>query len=37
MDTNLVDIFYFVDEFCQEIEKIMEGTPLVKGYLKKDT
>jgi len=25
MSTNLVEIFYLVDEFCKEIEKTVEG------------
>ena len=25
MDTNSVEIFYIIDEFCKEIEKTMEG------------
>ena len=25
MVTNLVEIFYIVDEFCKEIEKTMQG------------
>jgi len=35
MDTNLVEIFYFVDEFCKEIEKTMEGHLLAKDTSKK--
>ena len=25
MDTNSVEIFYIIDEFCKEIEKTMKG------------
>src|SRR5215510_1216901 len=35
MDANLVEIFYFVDEFCKEIEKTMEGHLLPKDPSKK--
>ena len=35
MDTNLVDIFYLVDEFCKEIEKTMRGHLLAKNISKK--
>ena len=35
MDTNLVEIFYIVDEFCKEIERTMEGHRLVKDTSKK--
>ena len=35
MYANLVDIFYFVDEFCKEIEKTMEGHLLVDESAKK--
>ena len=35
MDTNSVEIFYFVDEFCKKIEKTMEGHLLVKDTSKK--
>ena len=30
MSTNLVEIFYIIDEFCKEIEKTMEEHNLVK-------
>ena len=30
MDTNLVDIFYLVDEFCREFDKVNEGHVLQK-------
>jgi hypothetical protein len=35
MDTNLVEIFYIVDEFCKEFEKVMEGYQLPKDPSKK--
>ena len=35
MNTNLIEIFYFVDEFCKEIEKTMEGHLLSKDASKK--
>ena len=35
MDTNLVEIFYIIDEFCKEIEKTMEGHILRKDTSKK--
>ena len=35
MDTNLVEIFYIIDEFCKEIEKTMEGHSLPKDISKK--
>src|SRR5215510_6009028 len=35
MDANLVEIFYFIDEFCKEIEKTMEGHLLPKDTSKK--
>jgi hypothetical protein len=35
MATNLVEIFYFIDEFCKEIEKTMEGHLLPKDTSKK--
>ena len=25
MDTNLVEIFYLVDEFCKEFDKVKKG------------
>jgi hypothetical protein len=35
MDTNLVEIFYLVDEFCKEFEKVMEGRLLISKPTKK--
>jgi hypothetical protein len=35
MDTNLVDIFYLVDEFCKEFDKAKEGHILQKTGSKK--
>jgi hypothetical protein len=35
MNTNLVEIFYIVDEFCKEFEKVMEGHRLPKDPSKK--
>jgi len=35
MDTNLVEIFYIIDEFCKEIEKTMEGHVVTKDTSKK--
>jgi len=35
MDTNLVEIFYIIDEYCKEIEKTMEGHLLTKETSKK--
>jgi len=35
MDTNLVEIFYIIDEFCKEIERTMEGHCLTKDTSKK--
>ena len=35
MDTNSVEIFYIIDEFCKEIEKTMEGHLLTKDTSKK--
>jgi hypothetical protein len=35
MAANLVEIFYFIDEFCKEIEKTMEGHILPKDTYKK--
>ena len=35
MDTNSVEIFYIIDEFCKEIEKTMEGHNLPKDTSKK--
>jgi len=35
MDTNLVEIFCIIDEFCKEIEKTMEGHRLRKDTSKK--
>jgi hypothetical protein len=35
MDTNSVEIYYIVDEFCKEIEKTMEGHRLPKESTKK--
>jgi len=30
MNTNIVEIYYIIDEFCKEIERTMEGHQLVK-------
>jgi hypothetical protein len=35
MNTNLVEIFYIIDEFCKEIEKTIQGHRLVKETSKK--
>ena len=35
MDTNLVDIFYLVDEFCKEFDRVKEGHILTKESSKK--
>jgi len=35
MGTNLVDIFYLVDEFCKEFDKATEGHILPKDVSKK--
>jgi hypothetical protein len=35
MFTNLVEIFYYIDEFCKEIEKVMEGHQLAMDTSKK--
>ena len=35
MGTNLVEIFYIVDEFCKEIEKTMQGRLLPNATSKK--
>ena len=35
MDTNLIEIFYIIDEFCKEIEKTMQGHILRKDTSKK--
>jgi hypothetical protein len=35
MDTNLVEIFYIIDEFCKEIEKTKEGHILREDVSKK--
>jgi len=35
MNTNLVEIFYIVDEFCKEFNKVMEGHRLVNKSSKK--
>ena len=35
MYANLVEIFYFVDEVCKEIEKTMEGRLLPRDLSKK--
>ena len=35
MDTNLVEIFYIVDELCKEIEKTMEGHLVARDTSKK--
>ena len=35
MSTNLVEIFYLVDEFCKEIEKTMEGHLMATKTAKK--
>jgi len=36
MDTNLVEIFYIIDEFCKEFEKVTEGH-LLAGETSKKT
>jgi hypothetical protein len=35
MNANLVEIFYIVDEFCKEFQKVMEGHQLSKDPSKK--
>ena len=35
MDTNLIEIFYIIDEFCKEIEKTMDGHSIPKETSKK--
>ena len=35
MDTNLVEIFYIIDEFCKEFEKAMEGHLIAMDISKK--
>ena len=35
MDTNLVEIFHIIDEFCKEIEKTMKGDLLREDVSKK--
>ena len=35
MKANLVEIFYLVDEFCKEFDKVMEGHILAKDTSKK--
>ena len=35
MFSNLVEIFYYIDEFCIEIDKTMEGHQLTNGTSKK--
>ena len=36
MDTNLVEIYYIIDEFCKEFEKVTEGH-LLAGETSKKT
>jgi hypothetical protein len=36
MVANLVEIFYYVDEFCKEFEKTIGGTSCQKTRLKRD-
>ena len=35
MDTNLVEFFYIIDEFCKEIKKTMEGHLIREDVSKK--
>ena len=35
MLSNLVEIFYYIDEFCKEIDRVMEGHQLANGISKK--
>ena len=34
MLSNLVEIFYYIDEFCKEIDKVMDGHQLTNGTSK---